>query len=407
MKPAHKLGASALAGILLAGMLVGSATSAAAATAYPTPFNADGSVKSPAQMMYDCNHAAYVVFTEDPACVVTAGPVTKTSVVFPAQMINSTDGTGSPVGEACSTSGISISKDFEVTLSTGWNFGGFLFPEMEWEHALMGNTIAAAIAPEASYETITERTHGSTETVNAAYHHVGWLEDDATYDESQMKVTANYFDSATYGTDPYTFTSYGAAPLASPTTDSFQGLDRIMSTDEIKNCSGSDWQSYVKTLPTLQQASTLAWYPSNGRLANSDITNMCIQVPGNSTAVGKQVDFEPCTTSGTSTQVWNWTWASKGWLVKNAHSGLCLAATGKANNSPVVQTTCQPTLLNQQWQFNEYRATVYPLDYDESVYVLGNIGYGTYLYPLNRYSKAGLVTGTQGNAPQQEYPYSS
>ncbi|SEM20224.1 RICIN domain-containing protein [Streptacidiphilus jiangxiensis] len=405
MKPAHMLGASVFAGALLASMLV-SSTPASADTAPFSPFNPDGSLKSPAQMMHDCNNAAYLLDRSDPACTVTAGPVTKTSVIFPAQMISSKDGTGSPVGEACSTSGISVAKDFEVTLSTGWNFGGFLFPEMEWEHALMGSTIAAAIAPEASYETVTERTHGSTETVNADYHHVGWLEDDATYDESQMTVTANYFNGKTYAEDPYKFTTYGAAPLASPTTDSFQGLDRIMSTDEIKNCTGSDWQTYVKTLPVLQQASTLAWYPSNGRLVNSDITNMCIQALGNSKTVA-QVDIEPCTTSSSSTQVWNWTWASKGWQVKNSASGLCLTATGRGNNAPVVQQTCQPTLLNQQWQFNEYKSTVYPLDYEESVYVLGNIGYGTYLYPTSRYSKADLVTGAQNFAPQQEYSYTS
>jgi len=77
-------------------------------------------------------------------------------------------------------------------------------------------------------------------------------------------------------------------------------------------------------------------------------SGLCLDLPGSSTATGKQLDLQAC--SGSSNQTWTLASASTGYTIKSASSGLCVGVAGASTSAgkAVDQETCSGA-TSQEW----------------------------------------------------------
>jgi hypothetical protein len=351
--------------VVVFAILVPAVLSAGPAFAYtPDPTTANG--KTPAEMAQDCDNPqlATVIGTpaqlELPECTVLGSVpgTTYTTVVTAPENPNSTDPTW-----ACSPAGASTGNDHSVTVSSGWDVSGF---------AIFGGVftrlLATELAPEFGWSQSTDVTDGTSETANVPWDSVGWLDASLQVGIGQFRVEAKYADATSADFTVQAEVPNGSAPAQ------WTAQSRVMSEDEYHNhCNNTPTNvSYLNTLsPT-----SAGWYPSNGRLVNTVLNNMCLDDTGWSTTPGTQLEVWLCGggadgTQQQANQTWTVTLQGSGFVIKNNYSGLCLddyhSGTGAGN--VIDQWTCNGSSA-QKWYYNDYQGTVTPDTAPQDVYEL-------------------------------------
>ncbi len=368
---------SRLAGaVIVAAAVVIPAVGLSAGTAYAYSPNGDTAAgKTDAEAAQDCNSPetyqpmsgtnlsgfglSAAIF---PQCAVTAtpgAPAPYTSIVNAPE-----DPSVSPPNYACSMAGGGTGASHSVTATSGFIISG--------SPLSFGGELSAlfdvALAPTFGWEDANSVSSGWSETANVPWDSVGWLDASLQVGVGTYNVTATYLDGSTHK-----FTAQ--AEILNPAYQSeWTSQSRVMSEAEYdQHCNNSPVN--VSGLNTLS-ATSAGWYPSNGRIVNSVLNNMCLDDTNRSTQPGTQQQIWACQggangTGQTANQTWNIQLEGSAFVVKNSYSGLCLDdlySKGTPGN-PVDGYTCNGTNA-QKWYYNQYAGTVTPNANPQPVYEL-------------------------------------
>jgi hypothetical protein len=354
------------AALLAFAFLILAALPAGQALAY-TPSAATAANKTAVEMAQDCNSPQYTYVTGTPAklelpeCTVlspVSGAHMYTTTVTTPEDPNTTKPTF-----ACSPGGATTDSEHSVTYSSGFDVAGFAI-----FGGVLGELLGAELAPEFGWSESNDVTDGTSQSVNVPWDSVGWMDASQEVGIGTFNVQAKYADGSTG-----TFQAKGQVP-DSNATPLWTAQSRVMSEDEYHDfCNNTPTD--VSFLNTLSPTSA-GWYPSNGRLVNTVLNNMCLDDTNRSTSPGTQLQVWLCGggSDGTGQQD-NQTWTVQaqggGWEIKNKLSQLCLDdwGSGTTAGTPVDQYTCNNTTA-QLWYYNVYQGKVTPNGTPQDVYEL-------------------------------------
>lgn len=292
--------------------------------------------------------------------------------------------TSAPV-YACSPGSTATSgSSHAVTTGSSWSVGGGVFGGPA--QALFG-LISAQLSASFNWSQTYSVTDTSSETASAPYGSMAWLEASKTVGVAEFTMRATYADGTMGNFQMWADQPDPNAPA------SFNVMNRVMSDDEFdQRCQNSP--PNLSGLPSLSPTSG-AWYPSDGRIVNSVMNDMCLDDTNWSTQPGTQLQVWQCGSGQQANQ--RWTWTSVGpseYVIKNDNSGLCLddLYSSSAAGNPIDEYTCNGTAA-QDWYYEPQIGTVAPDAADQRVYQLVNVATNNCAIPSGSTNGSLMVLG--------------